>query len=241
MACWFITLNDGRVLLRIKPLTFEVTVNVVNAVSFLDWHLGRRVVLKVYAFDVVCEQVPDGRVWQRLKGPRRNWRRVKWPRGNGLNLVCLPSSLFFPLSLCFFLPHPRLKSLFTGHVWGWIKMSVFNRWTVVVRLNLPAALQKKESVLLPSPQTHKHNAGLEREAKNQIYHVMSSPVRSISAARMRKDGRISGEFCSGGEYSQKNWKEGCGLLSITPTLLVNSLFQTCLIISFLIFEKKLLL
>lgn len=120
-------------------------------------------------------------------------------------------------------------------------MSVFNRWTVVVRLNLPAALQKKESVLLPSPQTHKHNAGLEREAKNQIYHVMSSPVRSISAARMRKDGRISGEFCSGGEYSQKNWKEGCGLLSITPTLLVNSLFQTCLIISFLIFEKKLLL
>lgn len=36
MACWFITLNDGRVLLRIKPLTFEVTVNVVNAVSFLD-------------------------------------------------------------------------------------------------------------------------------------------------------------------------------------------------------------
>lgn len=150
----------------------------------------------------------------------------------------LSSFLFLP---AFFLPHPRLKSLFTGHVWGWIKMSVFNRWTVVVRLNLPAALQKKESVLLPSPQTHKHNAGLEREAKNQIYHVMSSPVRSISAARMRKDGRISGEFCSGGEYSQKNWKEGCGLLSITPTLLVNSLFQTCLIISFLIFEKKLLL
>ena len=117
-------------------------------------------------------------------------------------------------------------------------MSVVNRWTVVVRLNLLAALRKNESALLPSPPTHKRNAGLEREAKNQTYCVMAYPVRSISAARMRKDGRISGEFCSGGEYSQKNWKEECGLLPITPPLLVNSLFQTCLIISSLILEKK---
>ena len=116
-----------------------------------------------------------------------------------------------------------------------------SRWAVVVGLNLLAALRKKESALLPSPPTHKRNAGLEREAKNQTYCVMAYPVRSISAARMRKDGRISGEFCSGGEYSQKNWKEECGLLPITPPLLVNSLFQTCLIISSLILEKKLLL
>lgn len=46
------------------------------------------------------------------------------------------------------------------------------------------------------------------------------------------------EFCSGGDYSQKNWR---GLLPITPTILVNSLFQAWLVISSLIFEKKLLL
>ena len=61
-----------------------------------------------------------------------------------------------------------------------------SRWAVVVGLNLLAALRKKESALLPSPPTHKRNAGLEREAKNQTYCVMASPVRSISAARMRK-------------------------------------------------------
>jgi len=35
MTCWFITLKDDRVLLKVKPLMFEVTVNVV-AVSFID-------------------------------------------------------------------------------------------------------------------------------------------------------------------------------------------------------------
>lgn len=102
-----------------------------------------------------------------------------------------------------------------------------SRWAVVVGLNLLAALRKKESALLPSPPTHKRNAGLERE-RQKIKPTVSWPplYDRFPRPECEKDGRISGEICSGGEYSQKNWKEECGLLPITPPLLVNSLFQT---------------
>ena len=61
--------------------------------------------------------------WKVQEGTGGEWSD-RGGMGWGWGFHPLSSFLFLP---AFFLPHPWLKSLFTGHVWGWIEMSVVNR------------------------------------------------------------------------------------------------------------------